>query len=137
MILLDTHVIIWMTEGNRRVGKAAREMIEQAVAIGEAWVSPACFWEVGILAAKARIALPLPLSEWADFIERRAGFKVAPIDKKIAVEAGSLPSGIHGDPGDRFLIATARVMQASLLTVDHKILGYARLGHVAAIDARR
>jgi PIN domain nuclease of toxin-antitoxin system len=136
VILIDTHVIVWVTEGSASVGKRARATIEQALAVREALVSAASFWEVGMLLSKGRIALSLPLSEWADAVDRRAGFKIVTVDAPIAVEAGSLPEGIHGDPNDRFIVATARVLGIPILTADSKILDYAKLGHVGAIDAQ-
>ena len=136
MILIDTHAIVWLTEGNPRFGKRARVTIERAVAAREALVSTASFWEVGMLLSKRRIALSLPLSEWADALASRAGFKIVTVDAPIAIEAGSLPDGIHGDPGDRFIVATARIMEAPILTADRKILDCAELGHVSVIDAR-
>ena len=56
------------------------------------------------------------------------------IDQEIAVEAYRLPPPIHKDPIDRLLIATARLLGASLLPADEPILQYP---HVLAMDARR
>ena len=136
MILIDTHSTIWMTEGDPSIGRTARETIEREARAREALVSAVTFWEVGMLVSKGRLALSMPLPEWAEFVVSRARFAVEAVDAKIALEAGMLPEGIHGDPGDRFLIATARLRRAPIVTADRKILAYAKLGHVEAIDAR-
>jgi PIN domain nuclease of toxin-antitoxin system len=49
------------------------------------------------------------------------------------LHADELPEPFHQDPADRLIVATARLLDAPVVTVDRRILGYARLGHVAAI----
>ncbi len=46
----------------------------------------------------------------------------APITPAVAGEVAALPSTFHGDPADRLIVATARVMGATLLTVDGRIV---------------
>ncbi len=46
------------------------------------------------------------------------------ITPQIAVEAQTLPGDFHKDPADRIIVATARVLDASVVTVDKKILNY-------------
>ncbi len=137
MILLDTNALLWLAESDPRLGSEARETITQSATAAEILVSPISFWEIGLLLSKGRISLFKPLSQWADAVATRTEFRIIPIDAAIAIEAGQLPGSLHGDPGDRFMIATARVMQATLLTSDRKILAYAQTGHVKALDARR
>ena len=137
VILLDTGVLLWMVTGDERLGSEAREMIERASSAREAAVSAISFWEIGLLLSKRRVALSMPLADFAAAISTEGAFRVVPVDVAIAVEAGSLPVGIHGDPGDRILIASARQLGWPLVTSDAKILDYAAAGHVAVIDARR
>ena len=37
------------------------------------------------------------------------------------------------DPADRFLVATARARNATLVTADQRILDYSKLGHVKTL----
>ena len=67
----------------------------------------------------------------------QAAIRLEPISPSIAIDAGQLPGGIHGDPADRIIIATSRHLGCPLLTTDRKILAYAAIGHLKAIDARR
>ena len=39
MILLDTHVLLWLTEGHSRIGEKAREIADQALADEELVIS--------------------------------------------------------------------------------------------------
>ena len=81
--------------------------------------------------------LSMPLADFAEILVGRYDIKVAPVDTRIAIETAALPSGLHGDPGDRILVATARHLACPLATTDDKILAYATQGHVQVIDASR
>jgi PIN domain nuclease of toxin-antitoxin system len=136
VILLDTSVIIWFIEGSPQLGAQTRLRINGA-ATGQLCVCAMSFWEIGLLLSKRRLALTMSTADLAQSLEEDDRFRVVPVDSAIAIEAGTLPQGIHGDPGDRMLIATARLRACPLLTSDSKILAYAAQGHVQAIDARR
>jgi PIN domain nuclease of toxin-antitoxin system len=137
VILLDTNALLWLAESDPRLGSEARQIIAGAATTGDILVSPVSFWEIGLLLNKGRISLSKPLPQWAEAVVGRSEIRIVPIDAAVAIEAGLLPGSLHGDPGDRFLIATGRVMRASLLTSDRAILAYAKAGHLQAIDARR
>jgi len=89
-----------------------------------------------MLVDKKRLALHDGLTRWATEILERPGIRLARIDPATALDAGSLPGAIHGDPADRIMIASARSLGCPLLTSDECILDYAETGHVAALDAR-
>jgi PIN domain nuclease of toxin-antitoxin system len=57
------------------------------------------------------------------------------IDSAIAQESVDLVGEFHGDPADRFIIATARLKRLAIITADRAILDYAKAGYVKAIDA--
>jgi PIN domain nuclease of toxin-antitoxin system len=42
---------------------------------------------------------------------------------------------VHGDPADRFLLATARVHNLTFLTKDRALLDYGREGYVRVVSA--
>ncbi len=137
MILLDTQVLIWYAQADERLGRAARQEVLRATAANEACVSPISFWEAAMLADKGRISLDMPAERWARETLRSGQIVIADLAPEIAVAAGCLPGGIHGDPADRIIIATGRAYRCPVLTTDHKILAYAEAGHVQAIDGRR
>lgn len=134
VILLDTQVVVWLVGDDQRLGAEARGLIARDPDRG---VSAMVSWEIAMLVDKRRFAVELPLDHWLgasfDSIEARE----IPVNGAIAREAGSLRDGMHGDPCDRIMIATARLLGCPLVTSDEKILDYAAKGHLAAIDARR
>jgi PIN domain nuclease of toxin-antitoxin system len=136
MILLDTNVLLWRIEEDRRLGKGARRTIDRAVDRNAACVSVISLWEIATLIRKQRIRLGQPLRDWSRIAFTSPGLRLMPVDERIAIDAGEL-EGLHGDPADRTIIATARAMACPLLTADDAILAYAEQGHVQAMDATR
>lgn len=120
MILLDTHVVIWIMTSPERVSKAAAEAIERDGADGTLpGVSAATIYEIFYLVQRERIQLHLT---GAALLERMQGcFALCPITPMIAMEAAALPEPFHGDPMDRLIAATARVEGHTLITMDGKI----------------
>ena len=119
--LLDTHVLIWWLNDLTRLSPQQREVVEAASPDAPMHVSDISLWEVAMLQSLGRIRLALPLREWLDRavappLVRRHGISPA-----IAAEMAALPDSFHRDPADRVLVATARVLGATLLTSDRRI----------------
>jgi PIN domain nuclease of toxin-antitoxin system len=131
-ILLDTCALIWVLQ-DQGLGAGAEEAFRTAEASGGTiFVSPISAWELGLLVAKERIALPSPPNVWfAKILEQ--GVRLAPLTPDILVESSFLPGDLHNDPADRILAATARAHNLHLMTRDRPLLSYARAGHLQAI----
>lgn len=126
MLLLDTHVWIWMLDGDtRRLGPRTRRLLDQAHGGGALRVSPISIFEVSALHASGRLALSRSLEQWLGAAIDGAGIRLAPLSRDVAVDAGLLPRTLVADPMDRLLVATARQADATLVTADAKILEYA------------
>ncbi len=127
-LLLDTHIWIWFLQSPERLGPAAhRELADET---NELWVSPISTWEVLLLHRKGRIRLP---AEPVDWLPRAiAGIhREAPLTHEIVLAAHQLY--LHGDPADRFLAATAQVLNLTLVTADRQLLG---LGNIRTLANR-
>lgn len=137
-LLLDTHVWIWMLEGDRsRIARAAIPLIERAAAAGVLLVCDISFWEVGIKVAKRKLTLSMDAPIWLRRAERAPGVAYIPIDRTLLLHSTRLPGAMHGDPADRMLVAAAQLHAAPLVTVDKGIIGYAAAHHgVPVCDVR-
>ena len=135
MILLDTHVLVWLLSGDQRLGAKARESIEHAAVRNGVRISAITPWEIALLARKGRLVLGQDPRAWMASALSIAGLSCVVIDADIAVEAALLPEQVHADPADRFLIATARRNGWPLVTADQAILGYASDDRLQVIDA--
>lgn len=134
-ILLDTHAAIWFMTGT--LGQHACEQLADAAIAAQIFVSPVVAWEVGQLAKSqvkpAVVGLTVSANVWLESLLRNRGFRECVFDARIALASTDLPGNFHRDPADRFLVATARTLDCSLMTRDRKILAYAEQGHVKAI----
>ncbi len=122
MILLDTHVLLWLDRDDASLGSQARASIARAWEAGRVAVSAISFWEAALLDQRGRIALHRPVSQWrSDWLE--AGLQELPLDGATALLGASLHD-FHADPADRFIAATALRHQACLFTADRLILAW-------------
>jgi PIN domain nuclease of toxin-antitoxin system len=130
-VLLDTHAWVWFRLGEAAAfHRASIDAIHAAAARSALRVSVISVWEVAMLAAKRRLQLGLPVTEWVQGALAAPGLMLAELTPEIAIEACSLPGEFHDDPADRMIVATARVTGATLYTKDRSILAYGRRGHV-------
>lgn len=121
MIILDTHVLLWLCAGSERLGPQARQAIDEAWQSGEVCISAISFWEVARLTAKGRIKLPEDISRWRQ--EQLAqGVVEFPITGVIGIRAAHLES-FPRDPADRLIVATA-LEGHRLVTADERILAW-------------
>lgn len=94
-------------------------------------MSPITAWELSIASQKQRVAgrphLGVdPPALWFRDAVQATGARVVPIQQRIAAEAAAVVTETgHRDPGDCFLIATARVRKVPLVTRDAILLAIA------------
>lgn len=132
MMLLDTHVLVWLRTDASQMGREALGVVDRAWLAGEAAVSAITFWELAILVAKGRMSLPDDVASWRR-LNLRQGLSEIPVDGEIGARAGSL-AGLHGDPADRIIVATA-MEGHRLVTADQRILDWS--GPLQRLDARQ
>ncbi len=133
MILLDTHVLVWLDERGSRLGKRALQRIDEEFGTGKLAVSAISFWEISMLIQKGRLDLRLEMDVWRKELLQN-GLLEIPLDGTIAIRAGGLQD-FHGDPADRLIVATALQTSSTLITADQKILAWKDLN--LKYDARQ
>lgn len=137
LLLLDTHIWIWVMEGvERELADAAVGRIEQASTAGTVRVAVMSVWEVAMLEAQGRVRLALGIDEWVRRALAAPGTQLLELTPEIAIEATRLPGRLDGDPVDRILVAAARRVGATLVTRDERIIAYGGNGYVRVLDAR-
>jgi PIN domain nuclease of toxin-antitoxin system len=115
-------------QGSDRLGKRTAQEIKNPE--NELWLSPVSTWEALTLHAKRKIRLPADISAWV--ARSTSTFREAPLTHEIALAARRLPWD-HNDPADRFLAATAQVLNLTLVTADFNLLG---LGEISTLANR-
>ncbi len=127
-LLLDTHIWLWTLQDPNRLGKQTQRELRDPR--NELWLSPISTWEALILAEKGRVHLPADRDGWV--VRAIAPFREAPLTHEIAAVARRLPLP-QRDLADRFLAATAQVLDLTLVTADARLLG---LGEIATLANR-
>ena len=117
-LLLDTHIWLWALHDPSRLSQRVRDGLRDPA--NELWLSPVSTWEALLLNAKGRIRLPANLSDW--LTAATATLREAPLTHEIVLIAHRLPMP-QRDPADRFLAATAQLLDLTLVTADHNLLG--------------
>jgi len=120
LILLDTHVAIWLSYDYGRISPKAQTAIKDARTQERGLaVSAMTLIEIAMLSSYGRVRLTPDLETFLLEIEQR--FVVLPITSSIARQAFELPSGFPKDPVDRVIGATALIEDLPLLTADGEI----------------
>ena len=120
MILVDTHVVVWLAFDQNQISRKARTAINDARKnAGGLAISDITLLELATLASKGRIHLAISLESFLQEVESR--FVVLPISGRACARAMGLPATYPKDPADRIIAATAIVEGLSLLTADREI----------------
>lgn len=120
MILLDTHVALWLTLESRALTRKSAAVLADARQQEETIaIAGITLIETARLIAHGRIAIQISLDAYMAELEAR--FSVLPITSAIAAATTRLPASYPRDPADRIIGATALVHSATLITADQRI----------------
>ena len=123
VIVLDTHIWVWWVHGDTSLPPDMRATIAgyEADRIG---VSAISCWEVAKLVEYSRLVIPVTVSEWMDKALSYPGIDLIELSPRIATESTQLPGTFHKDPADQNIVATSRILDCPLVTLDGRIRGY-------------
>jgi PIN domain nuclease of toxin-antitoxin system len=120
LILLDTHVVVWLAFEESRISKPAAAKILKAREGGEGLaISDISLFELARAFKQERVRLAVSVESALAEVESR--FTVLPITGPISLRTLSLPENYPRDPVDRIIGATALVAGIPLITADRKI----------------
>jgi PIN domain nuclease of toxin-antitoxin system len=120
LILLDTHVVVWLAGEEHRLSRNAKTAIDEGRQTGPGLaISDFTLYELSTLFRRKQFSLAISLESFISDVERR--FVVLPITSRICVGAFSLPATYPKDPADRIIGATALVEGLTLVTADAQI----------------
>ncbi len=120
MILVDTHVVVWLAFDQDQISTKGRTAIDNARRNGDGLaIADITLLELATLVSRGRIQLDISLESFLQEVEAR--FVVLPISGRACVRAIGLPAAYPKDPADRIIGATALVEGLSLLTADREI----------------
>lgn len=117
MILLDTHVLVWLRTAPDQLSRAAASAIRKELASDCAAIAAITLWELSWLATFGRID---PGGSVSSFLSKvTAGVVILPLSPEIAAQAAAFPvATFPKDPADRMIGATALLSGIALVTRD-------------------
>ena len=118
-LLLDTHIWLWSLLEPDRLSENLLHALRSTET--ELYLSPISIWELTILASKDRVVLNSEVDEWVDEALSWVPITEIPLTIQAALEANRLNLP-HCDPADRFIVATAKTFELTLVTADTRIL---------------
>ena len=123
MIVLDTHIWVWWVHGDAALSAATRARLDSSEQTGLGVSAISC-WEVCKLVERGRLTLPCPVFDWLQQALSYPGVQLIDLSPRVCAESTQLPGTFHRDPADQIIVATARVLDVPVMTVDEKILHY-------------
>ena len=128
-LILDTHILIWYVEGIN-LSESQVALIDQMRDKASLYISAISIWEIALLVSRERIALSIDLDQWIQKATSITGLTLLDLSISILTQSCTLSNYEHKDPADRMIIASARSINAHLMTCDQKIIDYADKGYL-------
>lgn len=126
MIVLDTHIWIWWVHDDVQLPADYKVYIQRHEATGLGISIISC-WEVAKLVEVGRLTLPVPVRDWLDQAMNYPGVRILELTPAIIVDSTQLPGSFHRDPADQLIVATARIYDCPVVTIDRNIRAYAHV----------
>jgi PIN domain nuclease of toxin-antitoxin system len=117
-LLLDTHIWLWsLLEPERLPRRVAAALADEAT---RRWLSPLSLWEAMLLIERQRLRVDAEAGAWVRQALAEVPFEEAPVTTEVVIASRALATR-HRDPVDRFLAATAHVLDLTLVTADREL----------------
>jgi PIN domain nuclease of toxin-antitoxin system len=121
MILLDTHVLVWMVSDSSRLSRVAAREMRKAERNGELAIASISLWELALLYERGRLRTSGTIESSIRTILEKSRVQVLEVTPEIAALTTTFPESYPKDPGDRLIGATARAYGITLVTLDERI----------------
>ena len=122
--LLDTHTWIWIHAFPEKLSAKAKRTLKGLAEEDQLMLSAISIWEVCKLVEKGRISLFEDLESWVVSALDVPGLRLIPLDYRVFHRSTTLPPPFHADPADQMIVATARLLDATIITKDKLIREY-------------
>jgi len=122
VILLDTHVLVWMVSDSSRLSRSATRELRKAEQNGELAIASITLWELALLYQGGRLRTSGSIESSIRMILEKSRVQVIEISPEIAALTAAFPDSYPKDPADRLIGTTARAHGFTVITQDERIL---------------
>ncbi len=120
MILVDTHIVLWLAFEAERISENAQQAMGEARNDSQGLaISSFTLLELASVIGRGRVTVSLSLEAFLEDVESR--FVVLPMTAQICARTVTLPADYPKDSADRVIGATALVEGLPLVTADRHI----------------
>lgn len=119
-MILDTCALLWLASGSKKLSRAALKEINAAPAV---YVSAISGFEISLKTASGKLEFSHPVEPWFEQVAEHHGLTILPLGLDVCIAAVELPA-ILDDPFDRFIIATAKLHDLTVVTADERFEKY-------------
>jgi PIN domain nuclease of toxin-antitoxin system len=116
-IVLDTHIVV--QAANNSVTAARKSLLDDPTA--ELFISAVTLWELTKLVEFGHLAMPDGFDRFMHELCDHPRYTIAPYDADLMIELLQVAPKLHKDPADQIIVATARRLDAVLMTNDARI----------------
>lgn len=120
-VVADSHAIVWYLQGSPRLSERAAALLSDAEASEGIVVSVATLVDLWYVTQTTQGVSVGDLARMRSALVSSPKVDLRPIDVAVVDAATSIPRDALGDPWDRFILATARALGLTLVTLDRRI----------------
>ena len=105
-----------------RLSRAEWQFLDELPSPERPYLSVISLWEAAMHQTLGKITFLPSFDTWLDLAVHQRTVRLLQVTLEIAKEIPKLPASFHGDPADRILAATCRVLNLPLMTHDHRMI---------------
>jgi PIN domain nuclease of toxin-antitoxin system len=120
-VVADSHALVWFGHDSPRLSQRARDVLDAAVAGDGVVVSVISLVELWYVTQTTEGVSAEELAALRQQTDSSRTIELHPVDTAVADAFTSISRDVMRDPWDRFIVATAQVLELPLVTRDGRI----------------